>query len=101
MPLQRPPSHWTARPTLARIQPLALLLIALTVCVSTPRWAEAQGVTTSALNGFITGDNGKPLEDAQVLAVHLPTGTEYRGTARAGGAYSPVSYTHLTLPTKA
>jgi hypothetical protein len=88
MPLQRPSSHWTARPTLARIQPLALLLTALTVCVSTPRWAEAQGVTTSALNGFITSDNGKPLEDAQVLAVHLPTGTEYRATARAGGSYS-------------
>jgi hypothetical protein len=88
MPLQRPSSHWTARPTLARIQSLALLLTALTVCVSTPRWAEAQGVTTSALNGFITSDNGKPLEDAQVLAVHLPTGTEYRATARAGGSYS-------------
>jgi hypothetical protein len=40
------------------------------------------------MNGFITGDNGKPLEDAQVTAVHLPSGTEYRGTARAGGAYS-------------
>ena len=88
MPLQRPPSRWSARRTLARFRPLALLLTALTFCVWTPQRAEAQGVTTSALNGFITGDNGKPLEDAQVLAVHLPTGTEYRATARAGGAYS-------------
>ena len=88
MPLQRPPSLWTAHRTLARFQPLALLLTTLALCVLTPRLAEAQGVTTSAMNGFITGDNGKPLEDAQVTAVHLPSGTEYRGTARAGGAYS-------------
>ena len=88
MPLQRPPSRSSAHRTLVHFQPIALLLTALTLCVWTPRWAEAQGVTTSALNGFITGDNGKPLEDAQVLAVHLPTGTEYRATARAGGAYS-------------
>ena len=88
MPLQRPPSRWSSGNTLARIRPLALLLTALTFCVWTPQLAEAQGVTTSAMNGFITGDNGKPLEDAQVLAVHLPTGTQYRATARAGGAYS-------------
>ena len=88
MPLQRPSSRWFAQRTLARIRPLALLLTALTICVWTPRGMEAQGVTTSAMNGFITSDNGKPLEDAQVVAVHLPSGTEYRGTARAGGAYS-------------
>ena len=84
MPLQRPPSLWTARRPLARFQPLALLLTTLALCVLTPRLAEAQGVTTSALNGFITSDVGRPLEDAQVVAVHLPTGTEYRATARAG-----------------
>src|SRR5262245_46047088 len=88
MPLQRPPSRWSACSTLARFRPLALLLTALTFCVWTPRRAEAQGVTTSAMNGFITSETGKPLEDAQVVAEHLPSGTQYRTTARAGGAYS-------------
>ncbi len=88
MPLQRPPSRWSVRSRLARFRPLALLLTALTFCVLTPRRADAQGVTTSAMNGFITSETGKPLEDAQVVAVHLPSGTQYRTTARAGGAYS-------------
>jgi len=88
MPLQRPPSLWTAGRTFARFRPLALFLTTLILCVLAPRLAEAQGVTTSALNGFITSDVGKPLEDAQIVAVHLPSGTEYRTTARTGGAYS-------------
>jgi len=88
MPLQRPPSLWTAGRTFARFRPLALFLTTSILCVLAPRLAEAQGVTTSALNGFITSDVGKPLEDAQIVAVHLPSGTEYRTTARTGGAYS-------------
>ena len=88
MPLQRPPSLWTAGRTFARFRPLALFLTTLILCVLAPRLAEAQGVTTSAMNGFITSDVGKPLEDAQVVAVHLPSGTEYRTTVRTGGAYS-------------
>ena len=83
--------HTDLPPTSPASIPLALLLIALTVCASTPRWAAAQGVTTSALNGFITGDDGKPLADAMVLAVHLPSGTEYRGTARSRRSVSACS----------
>jgi hypothetical protein len=88
MPLQRPPSHGTARRSLARIRPLTYLFTVLTLSLLAPHLADAQGVTTSAMNGFITSETGKPLEDAQVVAVHLPSGTEYRTTARAGGAYS-------------
>ncbi|HEY9506079.1 MAG TPA: hypothetical protein VIQ27_08910, partial [Gemmatimonadales bacterium] len=64
MPLQRPQSHPSARLPLLRLRPLALLLTVLTCWMLPPRHAAAQGVTTSAMNGFITGDNGKPLEDA-------------------------------------
>ena len=92
MPLQRPPSLWTVGRTFARFRPLAPFLTTLILCVLAPRLAEAQGVTTSAMNGFITSDVGKPLEDAQVVAVHLPSGTEYRATARTGGAYSAAQH---------
>jgi Carboxypeptidase regulatory-like domain/TonB dependent receptor len=66
--------------------PLLLLLAAVTLLA--PRSAAAQGVTTSAINGFVTGDDGTPLADAVVVAVHVPSGTQYRTSARTGGAYS-------------
>jgi hypothetical protein len=53
-----------------------------------PRTADAQGVTTSAINGFVTGTDGSALIDAVITAVHVPSGTEYRAVARGGGAYS-------------
>lgn len=65
---------------------LPLLLFA--VAIVTPSGLEAQGVTTSAIHGFVTGDDGKPLEDAVVTAVHLPSGTTYRTSVRTGGAFS-------------
>ena len=48
----------------------------------------AQGVTTAAVSGIITDQAGTPIEGAIVTAVHEPTGTSYRGTSRAGGAYT-------------
>ncbi len=69
-----------------RFSLLPLLLFA--VAMVTPSGLAAQGVTTSAIHGFVTGDDGKPLEDAVVAAVHLPSGTTYRTSVRTGGAYS-------------
>jgi hypothetical protein len=88
MPLQRPPSVPPLRPTRPLLTPLASLLILLALWTLAPLGAQAQGVTTSAINGFITAEDGKPLADAVVVAVHLPSGTEYRTIARTGGAYS-------------
>ncbi|HTL06157.1 MAG TPA: carboxypeptidase regulatory-like domain-containing protein [Gemmatimonadales bacterium] len=53
-----------------------------------PAALGAQGVTTSSLNGLISSEQGPPIPQANVLAVHLPSGTQYRAVARAGGAYS-------------
>ncbi|NNJ41687.1 MAG: carboxypeptidase regulatory-like domain-containing protein, partial [Eudoraea sp.] len=39
--------------------------------------AFSQGVTTSAISGQITDDNGEPLGGASVVAVHVPTGSVY------------------------
>jgi hypothetical protein len=47
-----------------------------------------QGVTTAAINGLITSQDGSSLADANVAAVHVPSGTQYRAVARTGGIYS-------------
>ncbi len=65
----------------------------------------AQGVTTSSMNGRITDENGEPLIGANVLAVHVPSGSTYGNATdldgffrlpnmRVGGPYKvTVSYT--------
>ena len=65
----------------------------------------AQGVTTSSMQGKIQDENGEPLIGANILAIHLPSGTTF-GTAtdvegnyripnmRVGGPYKvTISYT--------
>ncbi len=86
MLLQSPSSP--APNALSRRQPLLVLLAVLALAWVAPPTLGAQGVTTSAINGFVTGDNGKPLEEAVVVAVHVPSGTQYRTGARTGGAFS-------------
>ena len=48
----------------------------------------AQGVTTSAMNGFVQDMDGAAIAQANVTAIHLPTGTTYRAVVRVGGAYT-------------
>lgn len=49
---------------------------------------SAQGVTTSALSGIVTDTSSIGLAGANVVAVHLPSGTQYRAITRVGGAYA-------------
>src|SRR5918993_472403 len=91
MPLQSPSSPASSDHNLPRRSHLVVLLVLLALGVIAPPTLGAQGVTTSAINGFVTGDNGRPLEDAVVVAVHVPSGTQYRTAARAGGAPRPLN----------
>ena len=49
--------------------------------------AFSQGVTTSAISGQVTDDNGEPLGGATVVAVHVPTGSTYGAATDFDGYY--------------
>src|ERR1700730_9978443 len=45
-------------------------------------------VTTSSMSGTVKTSKGDPLVGAIITATHLPTGTTYRVTSRAGGRFN-------------
>ena len=47
-----------------------------------------QGVTTSSLSGTVRGTDGSPLVGANVVAVHVPSGTRYGASTRDDGRFS-------------
>jgi len=59
---------------------------ALWLAISTPVFG--QGVTTSALNGFVTDKQDKPIGGATVTVVQETTGTHATTTTRANGQYN-------------
>jgi hypothetical protein len=89
----------------------------LLLLLFTGLFAFGQGATTSSLSGNITDPNGDPLPGASIVAVHVPSGTQYGTIADAAGnyriqnmrvggpytvtvsflGYQPQSYTEITL----
>lgn len=63
-------------------------VLALCASLWMPSAVQGQGVTTSAIDGFVFDRGGAALANAAVVAVHVPSGTQYRAVARSGGAYS-------------
>ena len=47
-----------------------------------------QAATTASISGTVTDQNGNPLPSATVIAVHVPSGTQYGTTTRADGKYN-------------
>ena len=48
----------------------------------------AQGVTTAAINGKVTAQNGEALPGVNIVAVHEPSGTKYGTSTREDGRYT-------------
>jgi outer membrane receptor protein involved in Fe transport len=66
-----------------------MALVVLTLLVG-PVTAFGQGVTTGALNGIVTNDAEppQPVGGANVIAIHLPSGTSYETATRGDGRFT-------------
>ena len=60
---------------------LSLLLSVITL------GAFAQGVTTSSMTGYITDAQGDALPGATIIAIHVPSGTQYGASSLADGRF--------------
>lgn len=63
------------------------LLFTLLLGLGAAGAAHAQGVTTSAISGRVTDQQGEPVPGAQIVATNTATGTEYRVVTRSNGRY--------------
>src|SRR6266571_992862 len=63
-------------------------VLAAVAVLAPVRAMTAQGVTTAAVAGVVTDSSGAPLDDARVIAVHGPSGTEYAAVTRADGRFT-------------
>jgi hypothetical protein len=70
-----------------RSQTAALLLSVLALAFGWAGAARAQGVTTSAIAGTVTGPAGQPLGGAQVLVTNSQTGAMSRVVTRSNGRF--------------
>jgi hypothetical protein len=48
----------------------------------------SQGVTTASINGIVQDVEGNPMPGANVIAVHVPTGTQYGASTRTTGLFN-------------
>ena len=67
---------------------LVITISIIMMLVFSPASVFAQGVTTAAIQGIVTDQNDQPLPSASILAVHLPSGTQYGTTTRSNGTYN-------------
>jgi len=70
---------------LKKISGFLTLVLALTITATTALQAQ---VTTSSINGTVTGEKGEALQGATVTAEHLPSGTKYTTISKKGGVFN-------------
>jgi hypothetical protein len=63
---------------------ITLSIILMTASIN----GYSQGVTTAAIRGIVTGDDGLGLPGATVIATHLPSGTVYGASTRSDGKFN-------------
>ena len=65
-----------------------VLLLGLFLFLGIQQNGWSQGVTTSAIEGMVMTVGNEPLSDANVVAVHVPSGTRYGTTTRSDGRFN-------------
>ena len=63
------------------------LLVTVMLLLATVGGLLAQGVTTASISGLVSDKDSKPLSGANVVAVHVPSGTKYGVATRTDGRY--------------
>jgi hypothetical protein len=63
------------------------MVLAAGVVACTAATATAQGVTTGSMTGVVTDSQMSPVSGANVIAIHVPSGTNYETTTRADGRF--------------
>src|SRR5687767_9430101 len=61
--------------------------LAFALTLTSPAAGSAQGVTTAAISGTVTTEQGRGLEAANVTVVNNANGTRYATQSRADGRY--------------
>jgi len=72
------------KPATLRWFPIAVLAL---LCIGTSV-VLAQGVTTAAIGGKVVSSTGEALPGANIIAVHVPSGTTYGTSSRPNGKYN-------------
>jgi len=67
---------------------LILVFISILLAIAVQQNTYAQGVTTSSMTGSIKDDKGEGLPGANVVAIHLPSGTRYGTSTQLDGRYN-------------
>ncbi len=69
------------------IKSLLKFLMLSAIMVLGMQFASGQGTTTSSMNGSITDANGEAVPGATVIALHVPTNSQFGNATDATGAY--------------
>ncbi len=64
------------------------LLLALMIATFSVIPCFGQGATTATITGFVSDENSNAMGNANIIAIHLPTGTEYGTSSRQNGQYT-------------
>ncbi|MFW6226987.1 MAG: carboxypeptidase regulatory-like domain-containing protein, partial [Bacteroidota bacterium] len=66
---------------------IQMLIVLIWISSVSTQFLQAQGTTTSGISGRILDDSGGPLPGANIVAVHVPTGSQFAATTEANGYF--------------